>query len=204
VYHINTVDELTQWEVIAATEKISEEYLLPLLEKMIASYHYRIINFHCDNGSEYINQKVVEMLNRLLIKLTKSRPRHTNDNALVETKNGWILGKWMGYNHIRGEHAQGINDFYFQCFNKYLNFHHLCAFPTAVIDKKGGIKKKYLYQDYKTPYEKLRSIFDVQKYLKEGITLAMLDGIARRNTDNEMAQKVQLARDRLFDKILAA
>jgi transposase InsO family protein len=204
VYHINTIDELTQWEVIAATENITEEYLLPLLEKMIASYPYRIINFHCDNGSEYINQKVAEMLNRLLIKLTKSRPRHTNDNALVETKNGWVVRKWLGYNHIRKEHAQGINDFYFQCFNEYLNFHRPCAFPTEVIDKKGKIKKKYRYQDYKTPYEKLRSIFDVQKYLKEGIALAMLDGIARRNTDNEMAQKVQLARDRLFDKILAA
>lgn len=204
VYHINTIDELTQWEVIAATEKITEEYLLPLLEKTIASYPYRIINFHCDNGSEYINQKVAEMLNRLLIKLTKSRPRHTNDNALVETKNGWVVRKWLGYSHISKEHAQGINDFYFQCFNEYLNFHRPCAFPTEVIDKKGKIKKKYRYQDYKTPYEKLRSVFDVQKYLKEGITLAMLDGIARRNTDNEMAQKVQLARDRLFSKILAA
>ena len=142
-YHINTIDELTQWEVIAATEKITEEYLLPLLEKTIASYPYRIINFHCDNGSEYINQKVAEMLNRLLIKLTKSRPRHTNDNALVETKNGWVVRKWLGYSHIRKEHAQGINDFYFQCFNEYLNFHRPCAFPTEVIDKKGKIKKKY-------------------------------------------------------------
>jgi DNA-binding phage protein len=72
------------------------------------------------------------------------------------------------------------------------------------MDHKGKIKKKYYYQDYQTPYEKLKSIADVQKYLKEGITLEMLDEIARRNTDNEMARKVQLARDQLFDKILAA
>jgi hypothetical protein len=97
-----------------------------------------------------------------------------------------------------------INDFYFGCFNEYLNFHRPCAFPTEVIDHKGKIKKKYRYQDYQTPYEKLRSIPEVQKYLKDGITLEMLDEIARRNTDNEMAQKVQLARDQLFDKILAA
>ena len=78
VYNINTVDGLTQREVIAATEKITEEYIFPLLKKMIASYPYRIINFHCYNGSEYINQKVTAMLNNLLIKLTKSGPRHTN------------------------------------------------------------------------------------------------------------------------------
>jgi len=175
VYHINTICELTQWEVIGATEKITEAYLLPLLEKMIANYPFQIIHFHCDNGSEYIHQKVVEMLNRLLIKLTKSRPRHTNDNALIETKNGWVLRKWLGYSHIRGEYAQRINDFYFGCFQEYLNFHLPCAFPMEVIDSKRKIKRKYQYKDYQTPYEKLRSISDVGKYLKGGVTLEMLD-----------------------------
>ena len=58
--------------------------------------------------------------------------------------------------------------------------------------------KKCRYQDYQTPYEKLRNIPDVWKYLKDGITLEMLDKIAQRYTDNEIAQKVQLARDKLF------
>lgn len=204
VYHVNTVDEIVQWEVAGAAEKITEEYLLPLLGKIIASYPYRIMNFHADNGSEYINSKVAEMLNNLLIKLTKSRPRHTNDNALAETKNGWVLRKWMGYGHIGQKYAQRINEFYFGCFNEYLNFHRPCAFPITVKDKKGKIKKKYSYQDYMTPYEKLRSIPDARIYLKESITLERLDKIAKRYTDNEMAKKVQLERDKLFDKILAA
>ena len=204
VYHINTVDEVVQWEVVGAAEKITDCHLIPLLEKIIASYPYRIINFHADNGSEYINSKVAEMLNNLLIKLTKSRPRHTNDNALAETKNGWVLRKWMGYGHVEQKHAKGINDFYFDCFNEYLNFHRPCAFPIKVKDKKGKIKKKYRYQDYMTPYEKLRSIPDARIYLKGSITFERLDKIARRYTDNEMAKKVQLERDKLFDKILAA
>jgi len=204
VYHVNTVDEIVQWEVAGAAEKITDTHLLPLLGKIIASYPYRIMNFHADNGSEYINSKVAEMLNNLLIKLTKSRPRHTNDNALAETKNGWVLRKWMGYGHIGQRHAKGINEFYFDCFNEYLNFHRPCAFPFTVKDKKGKIKKKYRYQDYMTPYEKLRSIPDARIYLKEGITFEMLDKTARRYTDNEMAKKVQLERDKLFDKILAA
>jgi len=74
VYHINTVDEVVQWEVAGAAEKITDCHLIPLLQKIIGSYPYRIINFHADNGSEYINRKVAEMLNNLLIKLTKSRP----------------------------------------------------------------------------------------------------------------------------------
>ena len=204
VYHINTVDEVVQWEVVGAVEKITDCHLIPLLQKLIASYPYRIINFHADNGTEYMNRRVAEMLNKLFVKLTKSRPRHSNDNALAETKNGWVLRKWMGYTHIGQKHAKGINDFYFDCFNEYLNFHRPCAFPIAVKDKKGKIKKKYRYQDYMTPYEKLRSIPHARVYLKEGVTFERLDKIARRYTDNEMAKKVQLERDKLFDKILAA
>jgi len=204
VYHINTVDEVVQWEVVGAVEKITDSHLIPLLQKIIASYPYRIINFHADNGTEYINRKVAEMLNNLLIKLTKSRPRHSNDNALAETKNGWVLRKWMGYTHIGQKHAKGINEFYFECFNEYLNFHRPCAFPIEVKDKKGKLKKKYRYQDYMTPYEKLRSIPGARVYLKKGVTFEMLDKKARRYTDNEMAKKVQLERDKLFDKILAA
>jgi len=31
VYHINTVDEVVQWEVVGAVEKITDEHLIPLL-----------------------------------------------------------------------------------------------------------------------------------------------------------------------------
>jgi hypothetical protein len=51
---------------------------------------------------------------------------------------------------------------------------------------------------------KIKRLRHVGKYLKSGITLGMLKKIANRYTDNEMAEKVQLARSRLFDKILAA
>lgn len=54
-----------------------------------------------------------------------------------------------------------------------------------------------------TPYEKLRSIPGARIYLKESIIFEMLDKKARRYTDNEMAKKVQLERDKLFDKMLA-
>lgn len=55
VYHINAVDEFTQFEIIATVEKISEAYLLPVLKIMLDSFPFKIINFHSDNGSEYIN-----------------------------------------------------------------------------------------------------------------------------------------------------
>ena len=93
VYHINTIDEVTQFELIGSVEKITEEFLLPLLRKLLDAYPFKVLGFHADNGNEYINRFVVALLNKLFIQLTKSRPRHSNDNALVESKNGSIVRK---------------------------------------------------------------------------------------------------------------
>ena len=43
--HINAVDEVTQWQVVGATEQISEAYLLPVLEAMLAQFPIRIRGF---------------------------------------------------------------------------------------------------------------------------------------------------------------
>ena len=200
VYHINTVDESTQFEFVGAVEQISERYLIPLLAKLIESYPFQIVNFHSDNGSEFINKVVVKLLNKLLITLTKSRPRHSNDNALVETKNGWVLRKWMGYQFIEQKHAEKINTFYFGCFNEYINYHRPCGFATRLQDSKGKIKKIYRQEDFQTPYEKLKSIPESGKYLKKGITFAMLDKIVYSKSDNDMAATVQKQRSRLFEQ----
>lgn len=203
VYHINMIDEVVQFEFVGAVEKISEVYLRPVLEILIAFFPFTIKEFHSDNGSEYINGIVVQLLNKLLIKLTKSRSRKTNDNALVEGKNGSIIRKWMGYGFIAQKHADRINHtFYFSSFNEYINYHRPCAFATEIMDKKGKIKKVYRTEDYMTPYEKLKSLPNAKKYLKPGITFEQLDGIAMKQTDNGMAQIVQEERRKLFEYML--
>ena len=90
VYHINAVDCVTQWELIATCEKISEAYLLPVIEALLAGFPFRILGFHADNGSEYINHKVARMLDKLSAEFTKSRPRHSNEReACPRGTMGW-------------------------------------------------------------------------------------------------------------------
>lgn len=203
VYHINTVDEVTQYEFIGAVEYITDEYLIPLLTRIIERYPFKILGFHADNGSEYINKHVVALLNKLLIKLTKSRPRHSNDNALVESKNGSIIRKWIGYGFILKEYAPLLNQFYFDYFCEYLNFHRPCAFATIVTNDKGKAHKIYKHEDFMTPYEKLKTIPNAQRFLKKGVTFKMLNKIAFSRTNNQMAKLIQSERAKLFQKIFA-
>jgi hypothetical protein len=112
VYHINLVDEVTQWEIIGCVEGISEFFLEPLLLKLLEEFPFRILNFHSDNGSEYINKTVSSLLNKLNIEQTKSRSRKSNDNGLVEGKNNALIRKHIGYKHIPKKYAEVINDYY--------------------------------------------------------------------------------------------
>jgi transposase InsO family protein len=201
VYHINAVDEVTQWEILASVERISEYHLEPVLESMLARFPFVILGFHSDNGSEFINRTVAKLLNKLLIRFTKCRPRHTNDNGLVESKNGSVVRKQLGYAHIPQSYASTINQFHGDYLNIYVNFHRPCFFPVSVIDSRGKVKKTYPYQEVMTPYEKLKSLPEAQSYLKAGVTLQQLDDIAHEMSDNEFAERMVKARSNLFQHI---
>ena len=201
VYHINAVDEVTQMEVICSVEKISEHCLIPVLECILESFPFVIKELHSDNGSEYINQHVVTLLKKLWIELTKSRPRHSNDNALVESKNGSIIRKHLGYMHIPQKWAPHMNEFYQKYFVPYINFHRPCYFAITITDAKGKEKKKYPYQQMMTPYDKLKSLPQAENYLKPGVTFKTLDVLAYQESDLAAAKKMKQARDELLKKI---
>ncbi|MBU2839140.1 transposase family protein, partial [Acidithiobacillus thiooxidans] len=66
-YHINAVDEHTQFEIVVSVEKISEHHLIPALEQLLDSFPFTVLGFHSDNGSEYINRRVAGLLEKLRI-----------------------------------------------------------------------------------------------------------------------------------------
>lgn len=201
VYHINLVDEVTQYEVVVCVEGLSEAFLLPALEEALAQFPFSIINFHSDNGSEYINKVVAKLLQGLLVTQTKSRSRRTNDNALVEGKNGAVIRRHMGFMHIPKKHAGAINDFYRDYFNPFVNFHRFCAFPDEETDARGKIVKKY--RTYQTPVQNLLSLPGAECYLKEGVTRQSLVAHAHRQSHLAAAQEMQRAKSALFKLISA-
>jgi len=199
MYYINIVDEVTQYEMIASVEKISEHYLRPVIEELLTLFPFRIFEFHSDNGSEYINHVVAALLNKLCIELTKSRSHHSNDNALVESKNGSIIRKLYGRNFIDAKYAPLFHEFNKTFVNIYLNYHRPSGFSSLTIDRRGKQKKKY--DIYLTPYEKLKSLSNAAQYLKEGFSFDVLDTIAYSESDNAFAKRMREAKRELFKKL---
>ena len=200
VYHINMVDEVTQWQIVACVEAISEAWLEDVLEAAILMFPFLIRGFHSDNGGGFINKQVAGMLGGLLIKQSKSRSGRCNDNALVEGKNGSVIRKHMGYWHIERQHADGIHRFYMKYFNIYLNYHRPCGFATITIDEKG--KRHRTYETYQTPYQAFRALKKPEQYLREGVTLEGMEKIANAHSANGFAKLMQDAKAKLFREVL--
>lgn len=202
VYHINAVDEITQYEVVCTVEKISEHFLMPALEQMLEAFPFTLQGSHSDNGSEYINKRVAALLEKLRVEFTKSRSRHSNDNALAESKNASVIRKCFGYSHISQRWAPLINDFNQTHLNPYINFHRPCFFPELQTDKKGKQRKIYHYDNMMTPYDKLKSLSEAKEYLKPDINFEIFNKVAYQISDNQAADQLQKALQKLFKIIL--
>ena len=196
LYHINAVDEVTQWEIVAATPQISEFWLLPVLQAILEQFPFVIFGFHSDNGSEFINYTVARLLEKLRIEQTRSRPHHSGDNGLVESKNGAIIRKHIGYGYIDAQHAEAMDRFHRQQLNPYINFHRPCAVPTVITAANG--KRRRIYQRWATPFELFRELPRCESFLRPGVALAELERFAQLQSDTEAALAMQRAKRKLL------
>ena len=199
IYHINAVDQVTQWEIVAATPFISEIWLIPVLETMLEQFPFVLRGFHSDNGSEFINYTVAKLLSKLLIEQTKSRAGRSGDNGLVEAKNGAVIRKHLGFAHIATEHAEKVNAFHRQHLNPYINFHRPCAVPQVVTETNG--KRRRIYRQWATPLELLQTVPHWEACLRPGTTAGGLKQIADQQTDTEAALAMQAAKRKLLARV---
>ena len=196
VYHLNAVDKVTQWELLQCVPRINELYVQPAIAALPRLFPFRLHGVHTDNGSEFINHSTESLMKLLLIEQTKSRPRRSNDNGLVEAKNGAVVRKHMGYLHIGAEHAPKVQEFYDNHLNDYLNFHRPCGQVQIVTDSKG--KQRCEYPSYLTPWEVFSRLPDASQYLRAGLTMAELNRIAESESDTDSARRMQEAKRKLF------
>jgi hypothetical protein len=117
----------------------------------------------------------------------------------VETKNAAIVRKYIGWGHISPAHAAPINQFYPGFLNPYVNYHRPSAQAEVLIDDKG--RKRRLYKQWQTPFEKLLSLDHPQQFLRPGLSLAALKRVAATMSDTEAARRMQEAKSTMFEQI---
>lgn len=142
---------------------------------------------------------MAKLRNKRLVEPTKSRPRHSNDNGLVEATNGAVIRKHIGYGHIGSAHAEAFQRFYRDHFHPYLNFHRPCG-PAEIVELANGTRK-HIYPWYATLWEALRRLPGVAGSRKQDVPMEELNRQAQAPSDTEAATAMQRAQGELFAQI---
>jgi hypothetical protein len=201
VYHINAIDEVTQFEIVCSVEQMSERNLTYVLEQMLAAFPFMIKEFYLDNSSEHINKHVCKLLTKIQLELTASPSRHSNDKALTQSNSKSVVRELFDTKHITQHWAPLINEFNVKYLYPYINYHLPCFFPVITLNKKGKPVKTYPYENMMTPYEKLKSLPNAKTYLKPDVDFKKLDQQVMAMTDNACAELLQKERNKLFNPI---
>ena len=203
LYRINAEDCVTQWQVVATVQTISEAHLPPVTEPMLAQFTFLILGLHADNGSEQVNHRFAAMQEKLRIEFTRNRPRRSNDIGWAETKNGTVVRRVFGCEHIPQRHTARFYTFCAEYLKPFLNFHRSRRFFTDKRDpnKPGRIERVYRAQDAMTPLDELAGMPEADTFRREGMTLERLRALTTAPTDVQAGEVLHVARQALFSQV---
>ncbi len=111
---------------------------------------------------------VAALLNKLHVgEFAKSRPRRSNDNALVEGKNAHVVRRQLGHEHIPVRFADDVDVFAREHLSPFLNFHRPCLFATERVDAKGKVRRNLPPGGHYWSIATIASALDVPSFLRE-------------------------------------
>jgi hypothetical protein len=118
-----------------------------------------------DNGSEFINYKLLAFCEAQKITFTRSRAYHKNDQAHVEEKNGSIVRRLVGYDRYVGEPAWYALSELYAVLRLYINFFQPSM--KLISKERYGAKVTKRYDKAKTPSQRLLACAHVSEKIKQ-------------------------------------
>ena len=156
VFSLDTVDIATGWTAQRALWGKGERAMMTAMEDLEKSLPFKILGFDTDNGSEFLNYRLLKYFKERpsKVEFTRSRPYQKNDNAHVEQKNWSIVREYIGYNRLDNFiMTEMLNDVY----KKELNYMTNYFIPSMklIAKQRIGSKIKKIHSKPETPYSRL-------------------------------------------------
>ena len=127
--------------------------LIEALERIRIGLPFGLRALDVDNGSEFVNEAMIQYCLRNGIELTRSRPYRKNDQAWIEQKNGAVVRKLLGYRRFEGIAAAQAMGRLYGASRLFVNFFQP-SFKLAEKHRQGAQVSKR-YHPPETPYERL-------------------------------------------------
>lgn len=168
--YINSVvmtDIATGWTEAAPIVFREGSLVVETVEKIRQSLPFSLVASDVDNGSEFVNNRLVEYCLSHGIELTRSRPYRKNDQAWIEQKNGAVVRKLLGYQRFEGLAAARAIARLYAASRLFVNFFQP-SFKLAEKHRDGALVAKR-YHPPQTPCERLLRAEGIPDIAKENL-----------------------------------
>jgi len=134
------------------------------LERIRVGLPFALRALDVDNGSEFVNDKLIQYCLGHGIELTRSRPYRKNDQAWIEQKNGAVVRKLLGYRRFEGIAAAKAITRLYGASRLFVNFFQP-SFKLAAKHREGAQVSKRYYPP-QTPCQRLLQVESIQEAAK--------------------------------------
>jgi hypothetical protein len=126
-----------------------------------------VLEFHSDNGSEFINNATELWCKNENLPFTRSRNHKKNDNCFVEQKNGATFREYVGYDRLSGGQEQALLSSVYTQLVPLLNF----FMPTQKLKSKtrAGSKEIKVYDEPRSPLQRLIECVELPQECKASL-----------------------------------
>lgn len=95
-------DVVSGWTECAPVVVKSKELIVETVERVRQMLPFQLVSLDTDNGTEFVNEVLVDYCAKRGIGLTRSRPYLKNDQAWIEQKNSAVVRRMVGYARLEG------------------------------------------------------------------------------------------------------
>lgn len=153
VHSLVLTDVSSGWTEAAPIVVREGSLVVETVELIRGSLPFPLRALDVDNGSEFVNNRLVEYCLAHGIELTRSRPYRKNDQAWIEQKNGAVVRKLLGYRRFEGLAAARAITRLYAASRLFVNFFQP-SFKLAEKHRDGARVTKRYYPP-QTPCERL-------------------------------------------------
>ena len=167
VHSLVLTDIASAWTECAPLVVREGGLVVETIERVRLGLPFGLRALDVDNGSEFVNDKLIDYCLSHGIELTRSRPYRKNDQAWVEQKNGAIVRKLLGYRRFEGLAAARAISRLYGASRLFVNFFQP-SFKLAA-KHRDGAKVSKRYHPPQTPCERLLQADSIALDAKEAL-----------------------------------
>jgi hypothetical protein len=147
------VDVVTGWTELEAVWGIGQERVGSAVHRSRDRLPLPLRSLHTDNGSAFLNHRLVPWCRREGIALTRGRPYRKNDQAWVEQRNWQVVRRLVGYDRFHSHAAHTALARLYDVLRLYINFFQPIA--KLIHKERRGARVIKRYDRAQTPYQRL-------------------------------------------------